>query len=64
MGAVEDPPSSGDFARPSAEKFQRDLKNFLPSEFSFHLTDSDGRHLNLSEYQGHIRLVQLWGTWC
>ncbi len=45
-------------------KAKEDLKNQEAFDFDFKLTNVDGTPINLADYAGRVRIVDIWGTWC
>lgn len=43
---------------------KEDLLNQESFDFDFQLTDVNGKPIRLDDYQGQVRIVDIWGTWC
>ena len=39
-------------------------RQFSPFTFDFSVTDVTGKSISLSELQGKVVIVDIWGTWC
>jgi thiol-disulfide isomerase/thioredoxin len=50
------------FALPDAADGLEPVAPSLPPALKF--TDAKGRKLSLSDYKGHVLVVNLWATWC
>ncbi|MEP3481781.1 MAG: TlpA disulfide reductase family protein [Fuerstiella sp.] len=43
---------------------KEDLKTQESFDFDFQLTNVDGTAINLDDFKGQVRIVDIWGTWC
>lgn len=43
---------------------QKDLAEGETFPFTFELTDTNGAPIKLSDFQGKVCIVDIWGTWC
>lgn len=43
---------------------KEDLKNQESFDFDFQLTNVDGTPIKLADFEGQVRIVDIWGTWC